>query len=324
MGNCLVTKLLGSVSNDNMLRIGEMRIGFIKTNTQNAYTQGLRLICDKPIKIEIVGNGYFTDSQLQTNKGKSIIVNDTTDIYVSTETKEIAILNKYDLKSIMAVSGKSSEKSKSLDIEFLKYSLFMQTLMLYNWKLNGDVSSIKDLTDLTILNLTNSSISGDISSFSNLTKLTNLQCQYNNKVKGDIASLSKLTLLTDLALSGVNGDLANLSNMNKLHTLLLPNSSIIGNLAVLSKNLTMASFEYNTSTKLTWSSRPSDAYIISILGNAKMENIDQMLIDQAECQTPSVDSSKKIIKVLGTRTSASDAAVTTLQQKGYTVSITPA
>lgn len=321
MGKCLVTKLSGSASRNDLLRIGEMRVGFIKVNNPNDYTQGLKLTCAKPTKIEIVGNGYFTDSQLQTNKGKSITVNDTADIYVSAGTEEIAILNKYALNAIMAVSGSSSEKSKSLDVDLLKYSNNMQTLVLYNWKLEGDASSLKDLTNLTVLNLTMSSISGDLSSISNLTKLVSLNCQYNN-VKGDIASLSKLTSLATLSLSNVNGNLANLSGMSKLSTLQLPNSSIIGDLAVLSKNLTMASFEYNTNTNLTWSSRPSDAYIISILGNAQMKNIDQMLVDQANCKASS--SSNKIISVKGNRTSASDVAIQTLQSKGYTVSVTPA
>ena len=52
-----------------------------------------------------------------------------------------------------------------------------------------------------------------------------------------------------------------------------------------------------------------------------------MLQDQAACVT-GIDSSSdiylKTISATGTRTSASDAAVQTLQSKGYTVSITPA
>ena len=55
-----------------------------------------------------------------------------------------------------------------------------------------------------------------------------------------------------------------------------------------------------------------------------MDNIDKMLQDQAKCQTSSTASVRKIIEVIGTRTSTSDAAVQTLQSKGYTVSITPA
>ena len=62
-----------------------------------------------------------------------------------------------------------------------------------------------------------------------------------------------------------------------------------------------------------------DSFIIS-LPYAKMGNyIDAMLINQAKCQAST--SSNKTISVNGTRTSASDAAIQTLQSKGYTVSV---
>ena len=52
-----------------------------------------------------------------------------------------------------------------------------------------------------------------------------------------------------------------------------------------------------------------------------------MLINQAKCVvgfTSSDNSFKKAITARGTKTSASDAAVATLQQKGYTVLVIPA
>ena len=51
-----------------------------------------------------------------------------------------------------------------------------------------------------------------------------------------------------------------------------------------------------------------------------------MLQDQAACQA-SIKSDDlayyKVITATGTRTSASDAAVATLESKGYTVSVSP-
>ena len=50
-----------------------------------------------------------------------------------------------------------------------------------------------------------------------------------------------------------------------------------------------------------------------------------MLQDQAQCVStaPSGNVQYKTIAVKGTRTSASDAALSTLQGKGYTVIVTP-
>ncbi len=48
-----------------------------------------------------------------------------------------------------------------------------------------------------------------------------------------------------------------------------------------------------------------------------------MLINQAECTGTFPSDYTKAISVKGTRTSASDAAVTTLQNNGWTVTVTP-
>ena len=78
--------------------------------------------------------------------------------------------------------------------------------------------------------------------------------------------------------------------------------------------------------ELTWdTNRPSDANIIS-MNYISLNNLDTMLINQANCQAvESVDIDfsdfKKNIIVYGTRTSASDTAVQTLKEKGYTVMV---
>ena len=126
--------------------------------------------------------------------------------------------------------------------------------------------------------------------------------------------------------SNLRGDVSALKPLTSLETLWLKNGSFYGDCAALSPVLSLVSFMTNTGkpSTLTWSERPSTSCIISIEGQPKMDNIDKMLQDQAKCQTPSTASILKIIEVIGTRTSASDAAVQTLQSKGYTVSITPA
>lgn len=58
--------------------------------------------------------------------------------------------------------------------------------------------------------------------------------------------------------------------------------------------------------------------------NINLNNdVDKMLINQAICQIGSRGGSSwyKVISVTGTRTSASDSAISTLQEKGFTVTV---
>ena len=116
-------------------------------------------------------------------------------------------------------------------------------------------------------------------------------------------------------------------SLNNLKAITVQSSQLSGDLANLPPNCVFISLLNDAGSTLTWGTRPSSAKIIAIEGNAKLENIDKMLQDQALCQVgfdPGSQQVFKTISVVGTRTSASDADVQTLQNKGYTVSITPA
>ena len=116
--------------------------------------------------------------------------------------------------------------------------------------------------------------------------------------------------------------LPNLKSFNCANTV---NKNDFGDIATLP-----ASFVYlfiGSNASISWTSRPSTSKIIGIFGSPKLSNIDKMLQDQAQCVTGITSSTEEFMKSItatGTRTSASDAAVQTLQSKGYTVSITPA
>lgn len=75
------------------------------------------------------------------------------------------------------------------------------------------------------------------------------------------------------------------------------------------------SFDWN-------STRNASAFIIGLL-DCVVKNIDAMLINQANCTAKEgVSSYLKVISVSGeNRTNASNAAIATLQSKGYTVSV---
>ena len=105
-------------------------------------------------------------------------------------------------------------------------------------------------------------------------------------------------------------------------------SSLFGDLSLAAKNLNFFGCSLSDDSKFTWNTtRSSDSKIMALQGAVAMDNIDAMLINQANCTKDITSSSNSIFKtiaVIGTHTSASDAAVQTLQSKDYTVSIIPA
>ena len=292
MSKCLVTKLNGSSNNTELLRLGEMKISINKIDSPNKVTQGFNFIFNKAVKLEIIGNGNFTDDTLTVNKGKQITLtpNVSHKVYVSNDDFDVAILDKYSIVRMFnyaeydpSINYASKNKFIS-NIDVFKYSKALTSLSLSNTKVSGDIANLKTLTALTKLEL------------------------YNK----------------NLPITGNIGELSTLLNCNYI---IIYYSKLTGDLAVLPSACKYISAIFDKGSVFTWSNRPTSAKILAINTKASLTNIDKMLQDQAKCQvgfTPSDPIAHKTISVTGNRTSASDDAVATLQQKGYTVSINPA
>ena len=288
MNKCLVTKLNGSSNNSELLKLGEMRMKILKVKNPTEHTQGFSLGVNKSAILEIVSDGYFTDKTLTENKGKRITLNPRyNDIWVNGNNDvEIAILGKYSLVYITS------------------YYQGEDTSKIYGNNIKIDISDLKNSTALTTLNLGNAQVSGDIADLKSLTALTALYLGNTQvPIVGDISELSALSKCTEMSFKY---------------------SKLTGDLATLPAICRFISFANDKGSVLTWGTRPSTAKIVAIEGNVNITNIDKMLQDQAQCQvgfTASDVVQYKTISCIGTRTSASDAALATLQQKGYTVSI---
>ena len=311
MNKCLVTKLKGSVSNNNLLKIGEMRMRIAKVENPTDATQSFGININKPVTFKIVGDGYFTDKTLVENKGKTITLDGNNGVWVSNDDVEIAILDKYSINSInVNYPGQTSTSYGSnlyLDLSYLKYSTALTYLDMHSTQVTGDIANLKNLTALTYMDVQNTQVTGDIANLKNLTALTYINI-YNKQVP-------------------LIGNIGNLSTLTKCEIIQLKYSKLTGDLATLPSVCKFVSFGSDKGSVFTWSTRPSSAKIIAIEGKVSLTNIDKMLQDQAQCQVGFSTSDGiwlKTISVTGTRTSASDAAVQTLQQKGYTVTINPA
>nr|UVM95144.1 MAG: hypothetical protein [Bacteriophage sp.] len=294
MEKCLVTKLKGVVSDTSIKKLGELRL-YNEDKSKNSF---IYLVCKEGTKITAVG-GYFMNKSTDVSIGNEYIIpvsGTTLDCKVSKETEYISISDKYSINTISA-------PAYSVKLEEL-YSENLQILST-NEKTTGNISAFKNTPNLEVYQPSGykSKAYGDISVFALTQKLKTLILSCCN-ITGDISVLSKCHSLTQVNMHDIGNPL-----------------SVYGDLSTLPSEC--ISFASNNIEKLSWNgTRPSNSKIISLFSVRLYNFVDAMLINQAECVAAT--SGTKQISVVGTRTSASDAAIATLQSKGYTVSITPA
>ena len=259
MSKCLVTKLNGTVPNTDLLRIGEFRIHFDKSASPTTSNRGENFTFSKNVKLEILGDAYFTDENLSVNLGKTLTVlkDISTSVYVSNADCDICVLDKYSFSKLndWVKNTTNDNGNKHFSLEGLKYSTGFLQLQNSNSQATGDIANLKNLTQLTFLGLsnTNTQVTGDIANLKNLTQLTSLGLS-NTQVTGDIANLKNLTQLTSLVLNNTQatGDIANLKNLTQLTFLGLSNTNtqVTGDIANL-KNLTQLTSLGLSNTQVT-------------------------------------------------------------------------
>ena len=316
MGKCLVTKLNGVVTNDKLLRLGECVIGVESSSADELLFQ-----------VDLGNTEYYCEQshvlgEENVNAGVKRAIESWKDIKSSAVgLYRFHFLNKYSIKGLLEKSAKGANETNGLN--------FLNSLTQFTLNVNDsfDFDNLKQSKSLNLL-IVKGNVTGDISSLKNMTALTQLSINSNN-VTGDISSLKNMTALTNfsgtLFIKGKAEELKMLSSLTSFNCENAVNKGDFGDIATLP-----ASFAYlfiGSNASISWTSRPSTSKIIGIFGSPKLSNIDKMLQDQAQCVTGITSSTPEYMKVIsatGTRTSASDAAVQTLQSKGYTVSITPA
>lgn len=239
------------------------------------------------------------------------------------------------------------------DISVFANNTALKSIYLTSTDITGDISAFENNTALAIADLSNTNVTGSISAFSNNIALTSLYLN-NTNVTGNISVFSNNTALKSVILNNTNitGDISVFNNMTKLESLNINYTSVYGDISAF-RNCNLSRINISNVGNLTgdfaklpakcyyialsddasknvfnWTNRDTAEYIIAWSGMAKVTNVDDMLIGMAKCTAhPNIATFptwQKTINIVGTRTSASDAAVQTLQSKGYTVSVTTA
>lgn len=307
MGKCLITKMKGSVSGADLPVLGKIRIKlFDKTNDNHPNSQGY--INVKNSNMEWAG------------EEKPVLVeNNSYNIYFKQPKNGVVYCSdKYNVTSIQ------TDWMYAADVKFddlNEYCRNLISLALNNSGQTGDLSEIAGLR-LTNLSLSHSKVTGDITSLPNRYLLNYLNISNNKTISVNTQDFSICTGLINLNLinSMATGDIANLSTLTNLEILDVKDTSVMGDLSSLA-GLSKLYYFTNWNLKNTWSSqdlRPSSSKIISgQFRFATATDTDNFLINMAKCQAA---DRKQIYFQNSHRTSASDAAVSTLQGKGYTLS----
>lgn len=134
----------------------------------------------------------------------------------------------------------------------------------------------------------------------------------------DIEQLSENPALIYLSVLGLCGDIEKLVNVPLLQGIETSErgDGLYGDAAKVADNI----LKVDTKATLGYTSRDTSKTMVLISGGANLGNrLDDYLINSAACQDNSYPY--KNIKIVGTKTSASDAAVATLKGRGCTVNV---
>lgn len=291
MNKCLVTKLSGVVSNNKLAKIGELAFPLDENITSIGYASNV----DATLRI--------ADGTFEGGSNSKFVNLSEFESSLKLSRKKDAILfvpNKKDV-TIFSLNANKSYNAP-FDISELKYMKSLKYISInQNAGVYGDIASIPPT--VVSLGLSDTSVSGDIQSLEAMPQDIILD---NTRVYGDVSNrMGNTCRITAKNVLGLHGDLS------KFGTEIAENNTLF----------------VSSPSSFIWSERPVSAVILA-LENCNLGNyVDKMLQDQANCKASTASNPSswyKLINVKGTRTSASDAAVTTLQQKGYTVSITTA
>ena len=256
--DCLVTKLKGTVSDTDLLKLGELRLDFRNDGGWEQLQKGFSIKTEKECALTIIGTGNFTDSTYSANNGKSIAINANTGttVYVSGDTDGfISIPDKYGLLEINLNKGDAKTNKVNFygGLSALEYCNKLERLYLTNLNyvegdikylsgkplisveinsklIHGDIGCFKGCTSLYDCIFSGFSIPlyGNIENLSECSELRRLML-HNKNIVGDIASLPDSLTSLDLNMCGVSGDVSSLNNY-RLTNLITINTQVIGSI----------------------------------------------------------------------------------------------
>ena len=333
---CFITKYPATVDNKDLLKLGEFRVNFNKT--QSSTNRFVSVASNKAQTITVIG-GTFTDG----TTSKPVTVDDTyTRVDVSNTDCKVCIPDKYSITRFMMRSN--DDQVAELDFS---YFTNIYSIIVNGKSLSLNTSNLKDCKLLTHFQAPRSAtVTGTLSDIAGLSNLTHIDIG-GTQVTGtlsDIAGLSNLTYI-DISVTQVTGtlsDIAGLSNLTNLYINGLAISGTIaqcprkvedfrcasaspltGDLADLPSTIKCVFLHNSGGEGFSWTKgKKTGGYMFAgaIELNATA-NVDDFLNDFAT-YTKLDNYNSLVVHYQGSnRTSESDAAISAIQNKGFTINL---
>lgn len=199
MGKCLVTKLNGVVSNNEILKIGELRVKIDSTDAPSYYNHfiatGNEVVVSKLVDDGLNAefpNSFGTEGGYDGNlsgKGRLSIMNKYN--ITTLELNQLAFPEFDILEEIKYMKGLVSLQSLNqyLDAGKLAYTSVLTSLIVNH--IEGKLSTLANsIPNISTLYVNQSSIRGDISELGALVKITKIDVS-NTNVTGSLESFVK-------------------------------------------------------------------------------------------------------------------------------------
>lgn len=184
MNNCLVTKLKSSVNNDDLLKLGEMRIKVKKnSNLTTPKQQSIKFQANGgQIAVYTTGPGYFvtySEDKLNNVDEHMTYIDIPSNLgsitlFFANDDYEIRILNKYEMTSLEFNSANNAYNMSlfELDLNDAEYLTNLHNLKINYSYSTGDIKSLKNL-DIHKLKIDNCpNIYGNINDLNILSLVT--------------------------------------------------------------------------------------------------------------------------------------------------------
>lgn len=309
--DCLITKLKGTVNDDSLRKINEFyfdvdNLSANKSITLSALTSG---------EARISGDGYFSDN-IGGNKGKSLNLTEGDNTLYLPSGKSFRLFSPQDVYQIVAENANPANSIK-IYTEQLKYTK-LSTLSVQGITLVGDIANLPTTLANLYVNMVGNEdyLYGKLSSLPVLSNAKIIQLNYTS-VTGNLTDLIKFPNATALNFTGtkITGDISALNSLTSLKT--YNQQYVTGLSGDLSQLTYLTKFVCSSgSNTFSWSGTKSgDALVLQgvNLGN----DVDKYLQNMVSLS----DGSVKSITIYGEKTAGSDSAVSTLKERGYTISV---
>lgn len=301
MGKCLITKLTGIVNDDSIPKMSQLKVLLTKENSS------ISVAFINNVTLTTFGDVYFTDKTFTDNLGKTVSITQYENgywgrtIYLKGKNGGV-MLPLYDL---LIFKGDNIEYDANRFVYNTNavYRMNLDTLPSFDF---AKFVKGKKIFSLSVKD----------------TKTQNISC-INDVV--DITGLGDQEGGITMKGSSLYGDISVFNKFKEIENISVGNNTNInGEISQINTRFLSS----NSNNVFTWKNTRPTTHKIMAIANINLGNdVDKMLIDQAACIVSDSDKSwnwKYQINVIGTRTSASDDAVSELQNKGYTILINPA